>query len=163
MVYYFAYGSNMDNEDLDIWCHSRGYSIVKFLDVTPAKLNNYKLSFNYYSKGRGGGAANIMESQNDCVYGLLIEIDQNDLKTIRIKEGCYEDRPSIYNEIDIGTERLIDHKLICNVKTYKVAKNYEKNQQQLPTKYYMTLIVKNAKKYNFPVEYIKYLEAIKTQ
>ncbi|GAJ14557.1 unnamed protein product, partial [marine sediment metagenome] len=47
MINYFAYGSNMDKQDLDKWCRRKGLPVVKFLSVFPAKLRGYKLTFNY--------------------------------------------------------------------------------------------------------------------
>jgi len=47
--YYFAYGSNMDKEDLNRWCQDRGRPEVTFTDVSPARLKGYKLCFNYFS------------------------------------------------------------------------------------------------------------------
>jgi len=136
-MYYFAYGSNMDKEDLDKWCEENGYQKIKFLSVLPAKLKGYKLTFNYFSIRRKRGAANIMESEGNCVYGLLIELTKHDLKTIRAKEGY----PS----------------------TYKVMKHREKIKHQPPRKYYMQLIIRNARRYSFPDNYIDFLELIETR
>ncbi len=125
MTYYFAYGSNMDKEDLDKWCENRGLPKVKFLNISPAKLNGYKLSFNYFSTTRNGGAANLMGSKNDCVYGLLVEIGEGNLETIRAKEGC----PCCYKEIPVDVEKF-DETVVRDVKTYKVVKNREKSDHQ---------------------------------
>jgi len=158
MIYYFAYGSNMDKEDLDKWCQKRGLPKVKFLNTSPAKLNGYKLSFNYFSTCRNAGAANIMVSKSDCVYGLLVEIGEGDLKTIRKKEGC----PNYYNEICVDVEKF-DGTVVRDVKTYKVVKDRERSGHQPPTRHYLQLIIKNAKKYKFPNCYIESLESIKTK
>jgi len=158
MINYFAYGSNMDKDDLDKWCKDKGLPEIKFPSISPAKLKDYKLSFNYFSTTRGGGAANIMESKDDCVYGLLIELTGKDLETIRKKEGY----PYYYDEICIDVEKF-DKTVARNVKTYKVVKVEETSGHQPPTRYYIELIIKNAKKYNFPKEYIKFLESVKTK
>lgn len=85
MIYYFAYGSNMDREYLDCWCKQKSLPKVEFLSILPAKLNDYKLTFNYFSATWKAGTANIMKSVEDCVYGLLLEIEDDDLTTIRKK------------------------------------------------------------------------------
>jgi len=158
MVHYFAYGSNMDKEDLDKWCENKRKPMVTFRSISPAKLNGYKLSFNYFSSCRNGGAANIMESKKDCVYGLLIEMEKDNLNTIRTKEGY----PNFYDEICVGVETF-NGTLFRDVKTYKVVKSQEKPNHQPPTRYYMQLIIKNARKYSFPSEYIRFLESIQTR
>lgn len=158
MVYYFAYGSNMDKGDLDKWCNCKGYPPITFLGVSRAKLSGYKLSFNYYSFSRKGGAANIMRSEKDCVYGLLIEMENGDLDTIRKKEGY----PCYYDEICVGV-KTFDGTLYRDVKTYKVVKSKEKSDHQPPTKDYMELIIRNAGEWSFPSKYIKRLKSIKTK
>ncbi|MBI5681831.1 MAG: gamma-glutamylcyclotransferase [Deltaproteobacteria bacterium] len=157
-MYYFAYGSNMDEKDLKDWCKEKNRSFPEWKLLGTACLNGYQLSFNYYSTGRNGGAANLMEPSDSKVYGLLFEINKEyDIETIRKKEGC----PDYYGEIPI-TVKYKD-KNITNVKTYKVVKTKEKSGHQKPTKYYMNLILKNARTNEFPPEYIQYLEKIETQ
>lgn len=158
MAQYFAYGSNMDEEDLNRWCEECGYPKVTFLRVLPAKLNNYVLSFNYFSISRNGGAANIMESKKDAIYGLLIELKDEDIHIIRKKEGF----PNNYTEINVSV-KTFDNILVENVKTYKVVKQRERKDFVPPTKYYLGLIIKNAKKYKFPLSYINFLESIPTK
>lgn len=158
MIRYFAYGSNMDEEDLDRWCESRGFSLVKFLSVSPAKLDGYRLCFNYFSASRNGGVANIMESDEDHVFGLLIEMEECDLETIRTKEGY----PNFYTEISVDVQRL-DGTVVQDIRTYKVVKSREEPSHQPPTKDYLRLIIRSAIRYGFPADYVKYLESIKTR
>lgn len=160
IIYYFAYGSNMDKEDLDKKCVEEKWPSIEYLKVTPVILKNFKLAFNYYSSGRGGGAANIMDSEDDNVYGLLIEIKNDDLNTIRKKEGYYgKDKVNYYDEITVSVE---DFKGVVfqDVITYKVVSEREKPVHQLPTKHYINLIIKNAEKYEFPMAYITFLKHI---
>jgi len=157
MIHYFAYGSNMDEGDFEKWCKDKERDMVKLQNPRAAKLNGYKLTFNYYSTCRGAGAANIMEDKERCVYGILIEIEDSDLETIRRKEGYHSGH---YHEICIDVEQLSDGRVFHGVKTYKVTKDEEKPDHRCPTKYYLQLIIKNAKRYNFPKEYIECLESI---
>lgn len=157
MIRYFAYGSNMDKEDLDRWCTSRGFPLVKFLSVSPAELDGHRLCFNYFSASRNGGAANIMESDEDHVFGLLIEIEERDLETIRTKEGY----PNFYTEISVDVQRL-DGTVVQDVITYKVVKSREEPSHQPPTRDYLSLIIRSARRYNFPADYVNYLQLIKT-
>ena len=148
----------MDKDDLDDWCRRQGYQPIEFLNSSPAKLSGYRLCFNYYSAGRNGGASNIMESTDACVYGLLMEVVDDDLEKVRQKEGC----PNYYYEISVEVKRLSESTIVRNVRTYKVVKHLEKAQHQPPTKYYLELITRNAKKHNFPIDYMRYLESFKT-
>lgn len=158
MINYFAYGSNMDEDDLNRWCKRKCLPLVKFLSVSPSKLDGYKLVFNHYSVCRKAGAANIMESGDDYVCGLLIEINKDALFTIQKKEGY----PKTYDEIRVDVEKF-DGAQVPSVITYKVVKSKEKPEHQPPTKEYIQLIISNAKKYNFPAEYINYLTSIENK
>lgn len=157
MMRYFTYGSNMDKNDLDSWCDEKGLSKVTFHNPKPVKLRDYRLAFNYFSKTRNAGAANIMDAPGHCLYGLLVEINQPDLKTIRRKEGF----PSYYDEVPVDVETLGGER-VQGVMTYKAVKKREKQKHQPPTMYYRELIIKNAREYGFPQEYVDHLESIST-
>ena len=148
----------MDKDDLDKWCHEHDYPQIEYLSVTPAKLKDYKLAFNYLSDGRKGGAANVMEARGNIVYGLLVEIKDTDLPTIQDKEGC----PNYYREIEVEVETF-DGKAIKDVKTYKVIKEKEKNGHVEPTEGYLLLIIQNAIKYGFPKDYVNFLRSVKSK
>lgn len=148
----------MDKNDLDNWCKKNNRQMIEFKEVIPAKLHNYKLTFNYYSRSRDGGAANIMPLKGSCVYGLLLKINKEGLKLIRRKEG----HPKYYEEINIEVESL-DGEKINNVKSYKVVKERELASFQAPTRSYMDLIINNARNYNFPIDYINFLKSFETK
>jgi len=158
IVPYFAYGSNMDAADLARWCDKNGYKPLSVETVMPVVLEGHKLVFNHYSKGREGGAANIIASKADRVYGLLFFLTVEDLEKIRKKEGY----PNAYAEINVAV-RDTKGRVISDVFTYKVRENIEKSSHQPPTKYYLSLISDSAKRYNFPSDYIGYLESVKTR
>ena len=156
MVLYFAYGSNMDKEDLDIWCKKFSFSPIKFISIKKAILWGFKLTFNYLSPSRGYGAANLMPSKNDHIEGILCEINEEDFKKISGKEGT----PYFYEEIKITVEA--DGKKIENASSFKAVRSREENRHVPPKKSYMDLIINNAKKYGFSPEYIEFLESIET-
>lgn len=82
MINYFAYGSNMSYEQMKERCPGS-----KYLGV--ARLNGYKLDFTKMSTIRGGGVADIVESADDCVYGILYSITDDDLAVLDVKEKGY--------------------------------------------------------------------------
>ncbi|MEY3811166.1 MAG: hypothetical protein RIT11_192 [Pseudomonadota bacterium] len=83
MINYFAYGSNMSYEQMKERCPGS-----KYLGV--ARLNGYKLDFTKMSTIRGGGVADIVESVDDCVYGILYSITDSDLAVLDVKEKGYK-------------------------------------------------------------------------
>ena len=160
MVFYFAYGSNMDKDDLDKWCKNRGYPLVRCSSVLPVKLSGYKLTFNYFSPTRQCGAANIVKSKVEHVYGLLLEIEDSALDTIRSKEGYSYDRSKrYYDEIRVDVETF-DGMKIKDVFTYKVVRERQTTDHQPPATAYLDLLIRNAVRYGFPRDYINYLKAV---
>lgn len=161
-MYYFAYGSNMDLEDFSAWCKKKNCVSPKLSDRKPVLLRGYRLQFNYYSDGRGAGAANIMEGDNkDVVYGLLCEISNKERSVIRRKEGWKEGNSGCYQEIDIKVETF-NGQIFSDVLTYKVNSSYEKPNHIPPTKDYLNLIISNSSKFGFPSEYIGFLKSVVT-
>jgi hypothetical protein len=57
--------------------------------VGVARLNGYKLDFTKMSTIRGGGVADIVEAEDDCVYGVLYSITDDDLAKLDVKEQGY--------------------------------------------------------------------------
>jgi len=143
----------MNQEDLNKWCVKKGYTRIKIINPQVARLEGYKLGFNYYSGSRGGGAANLTESTKDIVFGLLIDLNEEDYKKISEKEGA----PNYYQEIPIVVNINRDN---IHAKSFKVVKSKEKSTFQPPTKEYMQLIIDSAVKYDFPKDYIEKLRGI---
>jgi len=156
MIQYFAYGSNMDLDDLARWCEKRNKKALKPNSIKPVVLPGYKLVFNHYSETRKSGAANIMESSSDNVWGLLMEITDEDIATIQDKEGF----PNTYDEKKVIVKDKAGN-IIENVLTYKIKPGKEKSKHQPPVKEYLGFIINNGIKYGFPEEYIAMLKNMK--
>jgi cation transport regulator ChaC len=154
---YFAYGSNMDEQDLRAWCLSRGCKIPEMILIGKAFLKDYELTFNCYSRIRKGGVANIMPKSSVCTHGLLFNISNDDIEILRKKEGY----PKCYEEIPVSVN--FSGQFIKDVTTYKVLKSKEISSHQKPTDAYMNLIISNARKFNLPNNYISFLLDIPTQ
>lgn len=154
MPLYFAYGSNMDSDDLIRWCARNSCEVPKFSDTEPAILKKYKLDFNYFSTFRQSGAANIMPESSQSVYGLVSEISDADMAIVSKKEGF----PAYYEKINITVETLAGATM-HDVITFKAAIAREKSSFQPPSRYYLDLILANARKHGFPSHYIQKLES----
>ena len=151
---------NMDEMEFEDRCAKEGHPMINFQNLQTASLEGYKLVFNYYSrKNREAGVANIMEDMDSRVYGLLSEIDDGELETIR-KKGGY---PNYYNELYVKVELLSGEKSMPLVKTYKASKLKEQSDYRPPTQKYTNLTINCAKKFAFPQEYIEYLPSLPTK
>jgi len=156
MVLYFAYGSNMDQEDLNEYCRKKGRPLIDLKSKFPkvCVLRDFRLDFNYYSPSRGGGTANIERAPGEHVEGVLFDINDVDKQTIDEKEGA----PNYYREILVSVISR-DGTKIENVITYTVCEN-KKREFTPPTRKYKQIIIDGARAFGLSEEWIKKLEKI---
>ena len=155
---YFAYGSNMHEGDLARWCREHGYKPITPLSREVAVLRGWKLVFNYYSTTRGGGAANIKPQEGGEVWGILMELSEEDYEIIRRKEGA----PHYYEEITVSVVTR-DGRIVDNVKTFRVVKERESGGFIPPTREYINLLIEAAEEHQFPEYYTRMLKSIETR
>jgi len=156
---YFAYGSNLDREDLAKACVKKGIPTPRMLDERRASLPGWALRFDFFSATRMSGTANIVWTgqEGDRVHGAVYEVSDVELKIIDWKEGV----PRSYARQDVEVV-LADGKRVPGVVTHVVVKGREMNQHVPPSKDYMMHLVKNARRLGFPAEYVKRLEGFQT-
>jgi gamma-glutamylcyclotransferase len=156
MIYYFAYGSNMNSKDLKRYCKNSQYQpcSVNLTNPKVAVLQSHKLLFKGHSFTRGGcGVAGIIPSKGDVVYGVLFETDEESLNILDRKE----DRGKSYERTNVNL--IIGNKEIRkDVITY-INKGKEENN---PSKEYLTIIIEGAKEHSLPDDYIEELGSIPT-
>jgi gamma-glutamylcyclotransferase (GGCT)/AIG2-like uncharacterized protein YtfP len=89
----FCYGSNYV-EQLE---HRLERKIKKSY---PAYLPDYQRVFRGYSQKWKGGIASVQKKRGKAVFGLVIEVDSEDLKKLDIYEGY----PDVYNRKELKCE-----------------------------------------------------------
>ena len=127
-MYYFAYGSNISEyrmiNERKINYHSRKFAILK----------NYKLVFNKQSKDNPNiSYANVEESLNDNVEGVLYLLDDKDIKIL----DKYEGYPNHYQKISCYV--LCEGKYIECI--LYVANTNMINNNAVPTQKYLNYIL----------------------
>ena len=137
-IKYFAYGSNLDLLQMKRRCPSSEL-------ISKGSLPGYRLTFNRYSSGWGGGVADVVQDQGSEVWGLIFELSDTDLKRLDRYEGCYKDQTSLYER----SKAVIDTPdgQVCDVWVYTVV---EKQKFVQPTPEYLQIIKDAAVKWNFP-------------
>jgi len=154
IVWYFAYGSNMNKKDLDRWCTKRKYSRIKLISSVKATLPDYKLCFTHYSPKRKSGVADIIICQGEKVEGILCQITEDDLDKIEEKEGA----PNVYRQ------KIVN--VVLGKGTTQCATTYEVGRKEgvfLPSRQYMKTIIEGAKAHHLSKNYISKLEKIKVK
>ena len=149
-VKYFAYGSNLDLPQMKRRCPSSKL-------ISKGSLSGYRLTFNRFSSGWGGGVADVIQDQGSKVWGLVFELSDTDLERLDRYEGYHKDWTSLYER----WKTVIDtpNGQVSDVWVYTVV---EKQKFVKPTPEYLQIIKDAAVKWNFPKAYLTlaYLDAL---
>ena len=125
--YYFAYGSNLNRENMNWRCPK-----AKF--VESYVLENYKLVFR--------SVADIEDSPGEKVYGGLYKITKDCEKAL----DRYEGFPHLYDKEYLNKE--IDGELVT-LMTYSMV---DKNSEYPPNEGYFTTIFQGYQDWKLPIE-----------
>lgn len=132
---YFAYGSNMNHEQMRKRCPGGVF-------IAPARLEGHTLVFDGSSKERNGAVANIVPGSGE-VWGGLYEITEEDLASLDEREGyphCYDRTIVIVSLEDGGTREAIAYYRTPRVKGE-------------PSPEYLATIVQGARDCGLPAAY----------
>jgi hypothetical protein len=147
----FAYGASMNRSDLRSWLEANGYDSSLVVDTTPAALDGYDFVWNYFTRSRGAGTANIEPRENAAIWGVLLEIEPGLLKALDRKEG----HPYFYSRGDskLPVRRTSDGKAVF-AWVYMAKPNKGDRRDIWPTREYRTLIAEAAAYWQLPEEYV---------
>ncbi|MFB2891353.1 gamma-glutamylcyclotransferase family protein [Aerosakkonemataceae cyanobacterium BLCC-F50] len=142
----FMYGSNLDCDRLR--------SRIKNWDgkYLRAVLPGYELRFNKRLK-IGGVAANVMPHSTRKVWGIIVELETDDLNCLDQREGY----PSHYNrhECVVYTENLRK----INAQVY-IACPEHITEGQLPSYEYLEYIIKGGNNCGLPYDYVQAIKGL---
>ncbi|CAH8561108.1 unnamed protein product [Schistosoma turkestanicum] len=91
MFYYFAYGSNLLKERIQLLNKSAQY-------VGVGVLEDYVLSFAGFSNNWFGATATIKPSPSEYVMGTVWKMCMSDMKTLDLQESV----PEVYRPVEIS-------------------------------------------------------------
>ncbi|NXX43003.1 GGCT glutamylcyclotransferase, partial [Tricholaema leucomelas] len=147
---YYAYGSNLLRERLLLNNPSAVFGAV-------ARLQDYKLEFGHH-QGRTssvwhGGAATIVQSPGDEVWGIVWKMNTSNLSSLDKQEGV---GGGIYVPIEVSVHTPEGKVLTC--------RSYQMKDCVCgpPSPQYKQVICMGAKQNGLPADYQKKLEAIET-
>ena len=141
---YFGYGSNLDSDDWVSWCEDRGIDPSGMVEVGAAFLLGHEMKFHYYSNGRKGGAADVVDIGTESeVPGVLFTLNDEAWKAMDRKEG----HPNYY-ERKLVTVRTTNGEI--NAITYTVVEGKIRPLYVPPTDEYVALIRSGLERRNLP-------------
>ena len=131
----FAYGSNLNLRDLEIWCQRMGRPPALMVRPgVPAYLPDHELVFDYLSSSRKGGVLDLRPSIGRIVPGALFEVTEEDLRTLDLKEGV----PLIYRQVEKRV-LLTDGREVL-ARAYEVAPEYRLPAPVAPAASYVEIV-----------------------
>ena len=135
---YFAYGSNMNHEQMKVRCPGASF-------LRRAYLDDFKFVYDGYSHMRNGAVANIIQAKGSRVWGGLFEINKANLSAL----DQYEGHPNSYNraERDVNDDNDIRYKAIVYC---RAGKDLGK-----PLEEYRKIIIQGARDCDVSEEYIQ--------
>lgn len=150
--YYFAYGSNLCRQRLAL-------SSPSLKKIAIGQLDRYALAFAHESKRWNGGVATVHESDNadDCVWGLIWEIDLKEKSALDDQEGVAQ---QVYRPLEVVIRMLNGEHIKC--RTYQLTDVGGVHQYADPSPQYHQLILEGAMENDFPEDYINMLKNVKT-
>ena len=154
---YFAYGSNMDWKQMKDRCPS-----AKFVCV--AKLKNYKLAFTRECK-KGYGVSDIIRANRSHVWGVVYQIGEDDLGCLAHLEGYQPQRlENAYQRMEIMVFfKEGDTEKPLTVSAYEVVNDNKTGKNLKTSKDYKNKIIRGARFWKLPPNYMKKLKGIKVK
>ena len=145
---YFAYGSNLDPEQMTRRCP--GHRVIG-----AGFLPGHRLRFQGEGEDWGGAVATIVADPSDTVWGVVFELTDEDLRVLDGYEGCRgdDDPTSLYVRRDFPV-RLADGGSV-NAIAYVMRRRPEGN----PSKRYLGAITRGARSHGLPTDYVDRLAA----
>lgn len=146
-MHYFAYGSNMSQQQMSKRCSSARL-------IGSGVLKNHKLDFTISAPERwgGGGCADVVYKEGSEVWGLVYQLSQVDIENLDNAEGPRYRRKLV--SIDVAD--------IPNLEAF-VYEVVDKAPFKSPDQNYLDIIKQAASEYNFPMSYQDFLDSIPTQ
>ena len=148
-TYYFAYGADMDSNELDQQHDRRRQPRLRFAKSTPAILKGYRLICDIASTRRRGGIFNVVPDPISVVHGMIYELHPGDTISISaLKEG------------DVAEYALS----LLPVKTRKgedipalVLHAKEDKKQLKPSASYLDVVIRAARNHKLPTDWVRQL------
>ncbi len=147
----FAYGSNLDEAQMISRCES-----AKFISV--ASLKEYQIAFTRESKKRGCAVADIVKKKGSEIWGVIYEISEEDSSKLDAREGYSPVREKIENSYNREIIEVFENGNLNKLKKVSIYIAVKQKNPGLPNKQYLNHILRGARHFGLPTDYIQKLE-----
>jgi len=152
-VYYFAYGSNMNENRMK----TRG---AYYSSRLAGKLEGYELQFNKRADANGIAYANIVIKKDSVVWGVLYEGNNSTLEQLDGYEGVIGNKEGHYYRESVSIFAPALDKMVDAV-VYIACDSYVLKKDCKPSREYLSHLL--AGKDLLPNDYFVTLQSIKTE
>ena len=152
---YFAYGSNLDPEQMQSRCP--GAAVVGL-----AALHDHRLAFPLYSNHWRGGVSSIQLAHAQTVWGMLFDLSEEQMLGLDRFEGFRGpgDQHNVYDREQITVEltRPDDGSFPRRVRAWAYVAR--PSNPSPPSRRYLETVLRGARHHRLPEEYIAKLAAV---
>ena len=148
VIYYFGYGSNLDEDYMRQWTPS-----LKFVSL--ARLPNFEIQFRKYSTDLEGGISSIIEKPGGMVQGVVYTIEKLEMEALDILE-----------DVPLGIYKRETFKVVAEDGTWYNADLYRVVNPKgpfTPSVKYLGYMIKGAKAQGINQPWIDYLESLREE
>jgi hypothetical protein len=156
MPTYFAYGSNMDIEQIQKRCPNYRFIGIGF-------LSDYTIAFTRYSTTRNSSVADVIRKPGELVWGVLYTLTEEDIKTLDRHEG----HPNIYSRKTVTINKVSNNYFeydsailpsnVCESVSAEIYEVVNKEEQPNPSLEYLKHMLDGAFENFLPISYQKFL------
>jgi hypothetical protein len=150
LVWYFAYGSNMQSATL------RGRRGIDYRRAVPARASGWRLVFDKPPLIPAGSAvANIVPDPDGAVLGVAFAISAEDLAHVELTEGVTIDN---YRRVELGVEPLA---AAADPPTVAFSLSSDRRDAALlPSTRYMAMVIAGAIEQGLPPVHVEWLRSL---
>ena len=152
---YFAYGSNLDPDQMRVRAPDARV-------VGLGLLRDYRLTFPLRSLSWGGGAAGVTHAHGGEVWGVLYELSDSDLASLDAHEGWHGagNHHNTYDR-DLATVDLTRPDDGSVPRRVRATTYFARNLNPTPpTREYLDAMLRGARHHHLPPEYIEWMVTI---
>jgi|SRR6185369_11024260 len=152
IVLYYAYGSNLDPEQMRALCP--GHSVVGL-----AVLHDHRLGFPLYSNQWEGGVAGLIHAHGEKTWGVVYELTDADLESLDHQEGWKGpgNQHNLY-EREVVTVELVRPDDGSAPRRLRAATYYPRvSNPSPPSRRYLDTMMRGARHHRLPEEYVERL------